>query len=79
MIKKLNQYICREDEIFRRLWAAYLRGEKNSLKSICPQRVFTLNWLVLVNQWWRIMFPIVLALLMWLMTLLTVGHICYVM
>ena len=44
--KKLNQYMCREDELFSRLWAAHLKGQRYFVNIRCPLQDFTLSWLM---------------------------------
>lgn len=44
--KNLNQYMCRENELFSRLWAAHLQGKRYFVKFRCPLQDFALAWLM---------------------------------
>jgi hypothetical protein len=43
---KLNQYMCRENELFSRLWTAHLQGKRYFVNIICPKQDFALSWLM---------------------------------
>ena len=72
--KKLTQYLCREDELFRRLWAGRLQGEK--IIYDCPQREFIYNWSVHINEW-RIIIFCAVGLSLYFVIALSIVYICY--